>query len=490
MPARLTVAALAAALVAAPAPAQAPSPARVQAMLREVAQVIASDCGGGSSARAGTAFVWPDAERMVTARHVVAGCGRLRVQFPGGASFTARPERELVRHDLVLLKLPQSSGRQPLALAAADPPVHSQVAAVGYALGAPTPDDKLLTVTAANAGGRAVLRHILSDRFAREIEQSGALSLDTAILRLDGNLLSGHSGAPVLAADGRVVAVGSGGLQNGAGGVVWAVRATYLPLLARQQEIASDSRLQRPTGLLFADQAPQAEVRTQQCGPFALSVARTESLEQLAQGTDDPAGLRTLLETIGPSLAEAGQDMFDVWVDRQSGAAIPLPRGTQLKAGPAGCIAVLSGTVGFNIVTHRTTAATAEGRAQEVQMVSSALEQVLNISMPGLMMDPQFTYRAPLERPDGFVARRKGAARAFPTAPGTMQSDYVFLTHLMRGDSYVGISAVRANMQLPIAEVQACAPNPRAPGCGDFRRAFRDWALAAAAVHLTTIPPI
>jgi hypothetical protein len=285
-------------LVGVAAQAQTPSPQVVQSVLRDVAQVVASGCGQGGT-RTGTAFLWPDPQRMVTARHVVAGCGGVRVQFPDGQSYLARPERELAAHDLVLLRLDRASSRRPLTVRTGVPAIHSRVAVVGYALGAPTPDDKLLTVTAANRDPPgAKLADMLAPRFRQELQAAGALSLATAILRLDGNLLSGHSGAPLIASDGSVVGIGSGGLQDGAGGLVWAVRTSYLPALAQAPVIAATAPLRRSSRLVFADQAPQATVRQQRCGTFTLSLARTVPLATLAQTSDDQMGVRQLLSVI------------------------------------------------------------------------------------------------------------------------------------------------------------------------------------------------
>ena len=142
--------ALLAALACPPLAAQAPAPAQVKAATNEVGQVVADGCAGGGGTRTGTAFVWPDSARVVTARHVVAGCTRVSVRFPGKAPVGARPERELTSEDLVLLRLDATSGLTPVRIDGALPPIHSRVAAVGYALGAPTAADKLLTVDATN----------------------------------------------------------------------------------------------------------------------------------------------------------------------------------------------------------------------------------------------------------------------------------------------------------------------------------------------------
>jgi len=476
------------AMLAAARPAQAlePSVQRVAEVMRQVGQVIASGCAG-SGDRSGTAFVWPDAQRVVTARHVVAGCSRLRVQFPGGASFIASPERELAANDLVLLRLASATSLPPLTVVTQIPPIHAKVAAIGYALGAPTPDDKLLTVTAGNAPPGAKLSDLLEQRFRQQIQSSGALSLATAILRLDGNLVNGLSGAPVIGPDGAVVAIGSGGLQDGAGGIVWAVRASYLPSLLQQQPINSVAALARSTALTFADQAPQAVLRTQQCGSFKLSLARTVALSELADTSDDPRGLAQLLATIGSSLSRSDADRFDVWVDIQSGAAIPLPAGTQLQQGPVGCVASVFPNIGFNIVTIRSDAATPSG--QGAQMASVMLENTINMTFPGLTPDPSFTYTAPLVRRDGFIATRKAAGRSFSEPTGRNQADYVFLTHMTRGDTYVAVAAFRT-VVMDSAQLQYCQTNFSAQGCPGDAAHMHAWAMAAAAVQLATIPPI
>jgi hypothetical protein len=109
---------------------------------------------------------------------------------------------------------------------------------------------------------------------------------------------------------------------------------------------------------------------------------------------------------------------------------------------------------------------------------------------PGLVTDPSFTYRQPVTRPDGFVANRKAAARNFQTGPDQIQSDYVFVTHMQRGPTYVGVAAIRSNLQFSMSRMQQCAPNPQIAACADLRAALRPWAQAAAAVMLATIPPI
>lgn len=473
-----------------PVAAQAPAPAVVQAATKEVGQVLADNCGSGGT-RTGTGFVWPDGSRVVTARHVVAGCSRVSVRFPGRAPVNARPERELVAEDLLLLRLDAPSGLTPRSIEVALPPVHSRVAAVGYALGAPTAADKLLTVDATNAEPGAKLKDLLPAHIRQEIEAHGPWSLDTGILRLDGNLVAGLSGAPLLGPSGTVVAIGAGGLQDGAGGIVWAVRALYLPRLQGAPVItATAPALERSTRFAFADQAPQSALTTAGCGNFSLTRSRTVPLSVLERYTDDPRGLELVMRTVGGSLAAGGTDRYDVWVDLASGASVAVPEGTRLVNSPVGCYAAVSPTVGLSITTYRASTSNPLSILSEVQQVALTFESSLNNLLPGLQLDPQFTYVLPITRQDGFVVNRRGAARNFQTGINEAQTDYAFITHMTRGATYVGVSAVRMNQRVRLDEAMVCAGGGRLPQCAAFNASFAGWARAAVGVFLSTIPPI
>jgi hypothetical protein len=481
--------ALLATLSCPPLGAQAPAPALVRAATNEVGQVVADDCVGGGT-RTGTGFVWPDSARVVTARHVVAGCRRVSVRFPGKAPVGARPERELIAEDLLLLQLAAPSSLMPLRIDASLPPVHSRVAAVGYALGAPTAADKLLTVDATNVEPGVKLKDLLPARIRQEIQANGPWSLETGILRLDGNLVSGLSGAPLLGPGGAVVAIGAGGLQDGAGGIVWAVRAAYLPRLQSSPVIAAATSLERSSRFAFADQAPQSTLTQISCGTFSLTRSRTVPLSVLRRNTDDPRGLDRVIATVGTALSPGGTDRYDVWVDLASGAAIAVPERTSLLNGPVGCVAAVSPTVGLNITTYRARSSNPAAVQAEIQKVSVAFENTLNVLLPGLQADPAFTYMLPITRQDGFVVNRKGAARSFQTGVNQAQADYVFVTHMTRGATYVGVSAVRMNQQVRIDQAMACGSGQPSPQCASFHAALADWARAAVGVFLSTIPPI
>ncbi len=193
---------------------------------RSVVQVQARGCPGGD--RVGSGFAFGPDQHVVTALHVVSGCQRISVYWEkhGGATQQARIVGVLNGADLALLHAPGAPG-QALAHQPSKPQANAQLEALGYYLAVPTMDNKPLRVTF----GSSRLRDMLPGGVRKELERSGAIDLNLDIVRLDGHLLPGLSGAPIFDLSGQVVAVGSGGLKSGAASVSWAVPASHLQTL-------------------------------------------------------------------------------------------------------------------------------------------------------------------------------------------------------------------------------------------------------------------
>src|SRR5262249_8575482 len=67
------------------------------------------------------------------------------------------------------------------------------------------------------------LVELVDPETAKLLEKRGSPDVNLAVLSLQGPLLPGHSGAPILDGDGRVIAVGNGGLRGGTVDHGWAV---------------------------------------------------------------------------------------------------------------------------------------------------------------------------------------------------------------------------------------------------------------------------
>lgn len=471
-------------LAAVPGMAQSPDPLMLNKARGDVGYVIATDCTDGND-RSGTAFVWPTADQVVTARHVVAGCRTVFVQFRDHGRFKAEPLREIRSQDIIALQLDSQAGATVQNLSELAPQVHSQVAVVGFALGAPTADDKLLTVTTGNIPPPARLRELLPNAERQLIQNNGPWDLDTAIIRLDGNLTHGHSGAPLFDHQGRVVAIGAGGLQNGATGIVWAVSASYLMEPENWTSIGSGHDISPESALTFAVQPPQTQLEQVSCGNFTLSRSRTSSFQGIAATIDDRPGLSKVMAYVGAGLSINFDAMqFDVWEDLRAGTVIPLPAGTTLVQGQAGCTIFVGHGVSIWIRSI-------SGSPQSIQDFSIQFEADIAAQLGPLSFDPEFTYPYPINRADGFRAQRTGgvgqqwmvdAVRGF--------SNYGFITHVGRADYYLGVSALRQESIFNFNLVAQCQQFGTPSACSVVMPPLYDWAIAALSVHMTTMPPI
>ena len=232
---RLTAPALALLVAALCGAAQAddgPSADVLRATAPAVLRVTASGCGGSAPDRAASGFAYGSGDQVVTAFHVVQGCRDISVGYQNITEQPAHITHVLQDADLALLQV-DGGGAEVTPLVETDRggDVNEVLNVYGYALGQATRENRRLVVTAANEGGASRLRDAVNDEVRHEVQQNGFPSLDVMVVRVDGNLLPGHSGAPIIDSSGRVIAIGSGGLERGAVGVGWAVRATYLAQL-------------------------------------------------------------------------------------------------------------------------------------------------------------------------------------------------------------------------------------------------------------------
>lgn len=92
-------------------------------------------------------------------------------------------------------------------------------------IGFPINIDLLASETKLTVRDRAVepLEDIVNPQARAEIRKRQSPSLVTSVLNLQGNLLPGHSGAPVFDDENTVVGIASGGLARGLAGHCWAI---------------------------------------------------------------------------------------------------------------------------------------------------------------------------------------------------------------------------------------------------------------------------
>ena len=231
----------------------------------------------GSAAASG--FVWSDAAHVVTALHVVDGQGPIRVHYVDGngrieASSAASVARVLASSDLVLLRLDAPQQREPLPVNTEPPRVKEQFDAVGFPLNIAGVSNTEVKV---RFGGKQ-LRSILPPK----------------VLELEGNLVPGLSGAPIVDRSGRIVGIVDGGLESGAIGISWGIPARFLQTLAA----STVTRLPGAAGIgeLFSADLDASVGRTRELAGGRFVKLRTRSFEELAETADDQLGLMQLAQ--------------------------------------------------------------------------------------------------------------------------------------------------------------------------------------------------
>lgn len=441
-----------------------------------VVQVRARGCGTGD--RAGTGFVWPTADRVVTAMHLVAGCGQLALYHEG-----RRVERDATivtvmrESDLALLSVRGAADWQPAVVATRRPGLQEDLAVLGYELSAPTMGSKSLKLSF----GSSRLRDMIPDHVRRELQALGFPSVDLEILRLEGHLLPGHSGAPIFDREGKVVAVANGGLENGAASISWGLPVGLLHQLrsSTQSPPASGQRV----AALFSSALESKGDSAQGCGAITFTKLRTRSFADIARTTDNPAGLQQILHAFASSgLPDMSRQMFDIHVDRESGATIVLPTGTALQRYGPVCLAESSSGTIRAYVRGDTAAAVPNPQVAAVNFENFVIAETRLSYQP----DVRWTYGAPTRRFDGLLVHRKAV---FGYDGSQSMRAYVFQTLMTRGHTSVGVAAVNwALNQAMFQRAQLCQAQPQMPDCSHVRAIFLEWAPFVLAIHMSTFP--
>jgi S1-C subfamily serine protease len=319
-------------------PQDGPDGATLIRAAKSVVQVISSGCPGEEGDRAGSGFVLGKGGLIVTDLHVIAGCASYQVKYPRIDELPATVAHVLMARDLALLKVDHPPAVPGLQLAATPPQVKEELDVIGFPLGLPSYDDASLHVTLATEVTPA-LRDGLDPQTLDQLKSVGSPTLDTQVVRVDGNLLPGDSGAPLIDYQGNVAGIGDGGLERGTVGIGWATRPQYVDQLLNSDE-GPPSAASGIASVAFAATIPSAgkDDRTVKCGALSLTRRRGTRLATLIKTSDDPIKLGKLLQDLIGSLVEQFDDEhFAIWTEPRSGAGIAVPRGLKIEAGPEYC---------------------------------------------------------------------------------------------------------------------------------------------------------
>lgn len=448
----------------------------IEAASRSVVKVRARDCASGD--RNGTGFVWGRADQVVTALHVVAGCRRVEAWYEagGGLTRTLHLTRIHLHSDLAILRVEDPPEVEPLVARTHEPAANTRLLALGFPLDAPRISDQELRVQVRPSGR---LRDLLSSPLRQELENAGSPSVELEIVRLDGHLLPGMSGAPILDAEGTVVAVGDGGLEGGTVSISWAIPSRYLRAAVASGDSPS-SRLGRSQMHFQADFDSEVTGRVR-CGELELVRLRTRSLDEMERYSDDVGGLRQL--AAGLEFPRWNFE-YDIWSHLESGGTVAVPSSLAVEEQQGYCSVEDPAT---GLLLWISTAHVRTGT--DVPRTADDFERLILKPQYAWRFDPEWSYHHPIERPDGLLLRRKRWLGEPQPPPGPTVAS-VHETIATRHPAFLGSAAIDVITNAWMLDRwNSCQslPGPT-PECDQLFEHFRMRAQMVLAVHLTTFP--
>ena len=224
----------------------------IERVSKAVVRVVAIDTSNGIPRRAATGFRWVGRGDqsmcsvkacVVIALHVVIGADSILVTTQvDGLKKHVRGQIVAFAHDtdLALLSLNEDLDSSPLQYSLSSGEKTS-LWVVGYPFGTTGLRSRVVRVSDIAPG---TLRDALTGDASDALSRLGFPSLDLSVLQIEGDILPGDSGAPIIDEDGIVVGVGSGGLRGGTVGLGWAISADALDGLEENRGVpAVDTRL-------------------------------------------------------------------------------------------------------------------------------------------------------------------------------------------------------------------------------------------------------
>ena len=357
---------------------------------------------------------------------------------------------------------------------------------IGYQLDAPT----MGSVNLKASFGSSRLADMLPPAARQEVNQAGMPSLSLEVLRHQGHLVPGLSGAPIINSRGQVVAVADGGLESGAASIGWAIPISNVNALMVSSESVT-SQVVAARSLFSAEldsrQHTAASDAALTCGTMSFQKLRSRTYGELASSSDDPAGLERFKRIADLAEIDVRQLRFDVYSHLPSGATLVLPADLQLRQSGPNCVGsayngALNVTVRGNWPTNMLNAA------------QRFLDDVMGSTQLAWSPDPMFSYDKPLVRFDGLNVDRNsynGYRRDDPMLALGMpsQTGHAFNTLLARQDAFLGIVVLNRDPRTwTSATVAQCMVSPNLPGCPQVRQEIRLWVAMMISSFMSTFP--
>ena len=453
--------------------------ATTEKVLKQVSQSLVKIETDRSSA---SGFIWKDSSHAVTSLHVVDGQNRITTNYVNAngnivASSQAVVERVLKESDLVLLRLQNPQNRTPLSINSSPPKVKQSLDALGFPLNIAGYSSTEVKI---RFGGNQ-LRSILPPKVLKKIRDYP--SVTAQILNLEGNLVPGLSGAPIVDSNGKVVGIVNGGLENGAIGICWGIPASHLLRLAQ----STITQLPGTAGIpeLFSADLKADVGQTQVLGNIRLTKLRSRTFQQLAATADDQLSLNQLATLF--SMFNPYSFRYDIYQDTESGATIVVPEGAEISSYGNFTIASMNDPrmeIKFRIIRVQN-----QFDAQNKSVIyEQQLTELDNNSQ--VLPDPAWSYLLPLTR-FGVTINRKGIYRNVFNGFMWQTDKYYFETLATNGNTLLAVAAVNNDNTPQTLQMEMfCGQGYDDSQCPQIIRSRQIWAQMVLGVQLASFPQV
>ena len=291
----------------------------------------------GNNIIAASGFVWQRNDYVVTSLHVMRPGINITIKLNWSGDnrgvWNARVIKVHPSADLVLLQvIPGDIGLPawtPITTKGDSKQLKfsEEIFALGYNHGANGWSTKTLKKGVSQS---AKLADLIPDKDVVAVKKLGMPSIDLDIIYLEGSLLPGFSGSPIVNRQGLLIGIGDGGLENGASNVSWGIPASQLDALL----VSNQSTL--PLNIGHASQTFSAEInnpeyKTLQYGQYNFVHTKTRTLEELIESLDEPERIIAWFEDIKNMHLDFSLFVYDIYEDVNYGVIITVPQGQNLS---------------------------------------------------------------------------------------------------------------------------------------------------------------
>ncbi len=337
--------------------------AHAQVAIDEVqARSVKVTVGDGAGGQVASGFLWKSQNQVVTSLHTFSkrttDSPVIRVRCAGLTPQISKASviRVLKQADLVLLRtddvLKGCKAFDTSRVSEAKPKPGEALHTFGYKGGAASGTSRKMEKGAAEEP--ELLRGLLEEPQRSQVAAGTVPSIDLPVYYVQGGLLPGYSGAPVVNSRNELVGIVEGGLDKGASDYNWLIPVANLAMLE-----ASPNTQLPPPGFLggdvsfssgYAEEAGDTSIEVGSAGKlgFQFEKLKTRPIRELVEIEE----LATLLGTDAERTALA-QVQLDIYGDEAEGVIIAVPAGQALESTATrdGAIAVFSNASGEHSAT-------------------------------------------------------------------------------------------------------------------------------------------